>query len=200
MPSTKPKSATTNGSKLKDLSVLYKKPDATKVIPIQVPALGIDIELDFNLPDEEVMQWLDEYIIHVTRAYLGNTDLTDEQLLATGKSKIVNLSAYMRKLALQDQALKAVQEVGGVKNAELVALRDRMTQLVKDLEYSLSADYEEKEALTFSMISDEKAVQVLYRCIAKCFPEIENPATLTQQIKYVLALALLGATGKTIVV
>jgi len=183
----------------KDLSALYQKTVPT-TIPIQVPALGIDLELEFKMPDSEVKQWLDEYIVHVTRAYLGNTVLSDEQLLENGKNKIINLAAYLRKIALQDAATKTVEQTGVLKTAELVALRDRVAQLAKDLEYSLSADYEEKEALSFHMISNEKALAVIHRCIAKCFPEIENPEALTQQIQYVLTLALLGAAGKTPVV
>jgi hypothetical protein len=188
----------TSGKK-KDLSALYQK-ESPATIPIQMPALGIDVELDFKMPDAQVKVWLDEYIIHVARAQYGNTVLTDEQLLENGKNKIINLAAYLRKVALQDTANKAVEEVSGVKNAELVVLRDRMSQLVKDLEYSLASDYEEKEALTFHMTNNEKALEVIHPCIAKCFPEIENPAELTQQIKYVLTLALLGAAGKTIMV
>jgi hypothetical protein len=185
--------------KNKDLSALYQK-TAPTTIPIQVPAMGIDLKLEFKMPDAEVKQWLDEYIVHVARACLGNTVLSDEQLLEDGKNKIINLAAYLRKVALQEMATKSIKEVGGVKNAELVALRDRMAQLVKDLEYSLNTDYEEKETLTFHMTNNEKALVIMHRCIAKCFPEIENPQDLTQQILYVLTLALLGAAGRTIVV
>ena len=184
--------------KKKDLSALYQKA-APSTIPINVPALGIDVELEFVMPDAQVKQWLDEYIICVTRAYMGNTVLADEQLLEYGKNKIVNLAAYIRKIALQEQAQAAVEEVEGVQGAELVVLRDRLTQLIKDLEYALGTDYEEKETLSFHMTNNEKALLKLYPCISKCFPELDNPAELTQQIKYVLALTLLGAAGKTVV-
>ncbi len=168
-----------SSTKKKDLSALYQK-TASTTIPIQVPSVGIDLELEFKMPDAEVKQWLDEYIVHVARACLGNTILSDEQLLEDGKNKIINLAAYLRKVALQEMATKSIKEVGGVKNTELVALRDRMAQLVKDLEYSLNTDYEEKETLTFHMTNNEKALVVIHSCIAKCFPEIEYPAELTQ--------------------
>lgn len=197
----KAKTTATNGSgkPKKDLSALYKKTVPTS-IPIQVPALGLDIELEFNVPDDEVKAWLDEYLAHIARATMGNTVLTDEQLLDVGKNKVAALTAHLRKITLQEDARTAIETVGGVKNAELIALRDRLSQLVKNMEYCLDKDYEEKETLSFHMASDEKASKVLCCAITKCFPEIENPADLTPQIKYVLALGLLGAAGKTIVV
>lgn len=199
----KAKTTATNGSgkPKKNLSVLYKKTAPTS-IPIQVPALGIDIELEFKVPDDEVKALLDAYLIHVARAIMGDTGLalTDEQLLDVGKNKVAALAAHLRKITLQEEAQAALETVDGVKNAELVTLRDRLSQLVKNMEYCLDKDYEEKETLSFHMASEEKALEVLYCAITKCFPEIENPADLTPQIKYVLALALLGAAGKTIVV
>ncbi|HEY9610606.1 hypothetical protein [Allocoleopsis sp.] len=194
-----PKSASTNGKPKKDLSGLYQKPKP-KSLPIQSPQLGLDIELDFVEPDDEVKAALDSYIIHVTRATLAPTKLTDEELLELGKAKFVSLSAYIKKVALQQRTASVLEEVGGVKNSELLVLRDRMATLITDLEYAIDQDYEEQEALSFHMHSDEKAVAVLCDAIARCFPELENPQQLTGQTKYILALVLLGMAGKIIAV
>lgn len=194
-----PKSASVNGKPKKDFSGLYQKPKP-KTLPIQVPQLGLNIELDFVEPDNEVKAWLDSYIIHVTRAVLSPTKLTDEELLEVGSAKFISLSAYLKKIALQQQTATLLEEVGGVKNSELLVLRDRMAALITELEYVITPDYEEQEALSFHMSSDEKAVEVLCYAIAHCFPELENPQQLTGQIKYVLALVLLGMAGKIIAV
>lgn len=194
-----PKSASTNGKSKKDLSGLYQKPKP-KTLPIKAPQIGIDIELEFVEPDNEVKAWLDSYIVHVTRAVLAPTKLTNEELLEVGKSKLVTLSAYIKKISLQQQAASALEEVGGVKNSELLVLRDRMAALITDLEYAINPEYDAQEALSFHMHTDEKAVEVLCCAIARCFPELENPQQLTAQIKYVLALVLLGMAGKIIAV
>jgi hypothetical protein len=188
----------------KDFSKLYKK-TAPTIIPINVPSMGLDLELEYTAPTADVGEILDQYIIAVARATSNDQgsvalDLPSEHLLAIGKYKLIDLAIYLKKMGATQRAETLAQEVDGIKNAKLIALRDRLTTSIAELKLSLDPKYDDYEKLSFFMVSAPEAKELLHRAIASCFKEIEEPERLEDQVKFFLMMALLSITSRVVAI
>ncbi len=188
----------------KDFSKLYKKTEPI-VIPIAVPSVGLDIELEYTAPTTEVEELLDQYIIAVARATSGSQgsvplDLPTEHLLSIGKYKLIDFAIYLKKATATERAEALLQEADGIKTAKLIALRDRMTASIAELKLALDPKYDDYEKLSFFMVSAPEAKELLHRAIASCFKEIEEPERLEDQVKFFLMMALLSITSRVVAI
>lgn len=163
-------------SKLKNFQPLYKKIEAVS-IPLKIPEIGLDVELSFTPPSQKVKDLMDGYLTAIGKK-IGKTKATEQ-----GVSMVVDLIIYMKQTATRQLAQEHKD------NPEV-------SKLIADLETILNAKYETYEKLSYWMTSDTEAVSFLHPAIALCFPEITEPENLQDQIKFILAVSILSASGK----
>lgn len=163
-------------SKLKDFQPLYKKVEAVS-IPLKVPEMGLDVELRFTPPTQEVKDLMDGYLLAIGKK------VTKTKAQEQGVSMVVDLIIYMKQTATRQLAQKHKD------NSEV-------SKLIADLEVILNAKYETYEKLSYWMTNAAEAISYLHKAIALCFPEITEPENLHDQIKFILAVSILSASGK----
>jgi hypothetical protein len=192
-------------SNKKDFSKLYKKTEP-KIVPINVPDMGLDIELEYTAPSSEAEVIFDQYIIAVAKAIKTNdndasfSDLipSDDQLLAYGRRQLIDFVIYLKKITTLPKADALAKESDGIKNAKLIDLRDRMMAAINDLKAVTDPSYDDYEKLGFFMVTDPVAKELSHRAIGLCFKEIEAPERLENQVKFYLMMGLLSITNRVV--
>jgi hypothetical protein len=135
--------------------------------------MGLDVNLEFAVPTDEVKEIIDQYL-----TCLGKK-VAKTKPLEQGTTLVLDLIIYMKQTA--------------TFNASANSKNDQLRQ---ELELVLNSKYEMYEKMSFWMVSDEDAIVHLHKAIKLCFWEVAEPEKLHDQIKFVLAMAILAGTGR----